>query len=65
MQLNGRPVDAISGSWLDHLTWLKASGGGPRKYFQFKETTRSYPIPTRYPLPSDSRFREDLQCFIK
>lgn len=64
-QVHGKPVDAISGSWLDHITWLRGDSGVPKKYFEYGVTDQERPEPSRHPLPSDSRFREDVQHLIR
>ena len=56
-------VDTVSGSWLQHVEWDKGVRGGKLK--RIWEVGRApVRIPTRVldPLPSDSRFREDLCC---
>jgi len=59
----GRAVDEVSGSWLEEITWARAEGGRPRRYFRAGVTRQHRPAPAPGALPSDSRHREDVAHF--
>ena len=60
-------LDTCSGSWLTHLEWeqgVSTSAGGQRLCRVWDEAAAPVRQPAALdkPLPSDSRFREDLQA---
>ena len=68
MQIRGdllqgdKVVDSIiSGSWLHHVEWAKgARGGKVKRVWEAAGSPVQAPLAVDKPLPSDSRFREDL-----
>lgn len=56
-----RAVDSVQGSWLSHVEWDKAVSGARSRRVWDAASSAARSIRARdQPLPSDSRFREDL-----
>ncbi|BDA40499.1 Oxysterol-binding protein-related protein 8 at N-terminal half [Coccomyxa sp. Obi] len=51
-------MSTCSGNWLSHLDWEG------QRYWTLAEDNADSWHPSSNPLPSDSRFREDLQCLL-
>lgn len=53
-------LGTIEGSWLGYVDYTNASTNKKERMWNIGEHKPSYPEPVPNPLPSDSRFREDL-----
>jgi len=56
---NGKKICAVSGSWLTAIDFDK------KEFFKFESDKYEAPTPVDHPLPSDSRFRDDLKSLSK
>ena len=52
-------VDTVTGSWLQWVEWDK--GGKSKRVWEVSKSAIRSPIMVPNPLPSDGRYREDLQ----
>ena len=59
-----RPLDVVQGTWLSHIEWERGMPclRGQKQVWSAASSPAQDVRPAQKPLPSDSRFREDLKA---